>query len=189
MEKNINLENGEVVKIRHIRKNDIDGIWKNFNEVLEEGNFLPVFTPVLSQIEKKSWYENLKNEHEICIIAEIKTKKHPDNIIGQCEVSNLEWEAASHVGNLGIIVANKYRDLGIGTHLIDTAIREAKKLNNKEKIILSCFSNNKRALYLYQKIGFEIVGTRKQQFYMDSVYYDEVMMELFINDYLNQNNS
>jgi RimJ/RimL family protein N-acetyltransferase len=67
------------------------------------------------------------------------------------------------------------------------AIREAKELNNKEKIILSCFSNNERALFLYKKLGFKLIGRREKQFYMDSKYYDEMLMELCINDYLINN--
>ncbi len=187
MKKVIKLETGETVVLRHLKKSDIDGIWKNFNDVLEEGNYLPIFTPVRSDIEKTSWYETIKREHEICIVAEISNFKSPNNIIGQCEISNLEWEASTHVGNLGIIVSENYRDFGIGFHLIDMAIRESKKLNNKEKIILSCFSNNERALHLYKKLGFKIIGVRKNQFYMESLYFDEVMMELFIEDYLINN--
>lgn len=187
MKKLLEIETGEKIKLRHLKKSDKDGIWSNFNEVLEEGIYLPVFTPVISDFEKNSWYENIKKEHEICIVAENLTFKSPNNIIGQCEIANLEWEAASHVGSLGVIINKKYRDLGIGEHLIDIAIRESKKLNNKEKIILSCFSTNKRAIHLYKKMGFKEVGKRKKQFYMNSTYYDEVMMELFINDYLKMN--
>jgi RimJ/RimL family protein N-acetyltransferase len=110
----------------------------------------------------------------------------PPNILGQCEISNLEWDAATHVGSLGIIVQKKFRDLGIGFNLIDKAIRESKRLN-KEKIILSTFLDNERALYLYKKIGFKTAGIRKKQFYMDSSYYDEVLMELWIDDYVNKN--
>jgi ribosomal protein S18 acetylase RimI-like enzyme len=90
------------------------------------------------------------------------------------------------VGSLGIIIAKDYRNLGIGTNLIDFAIRESKKLNNKEKIILSCLSTNERALFIYEKLGFQEVGVRKQQFYMNSIYYDEILMELWIDDYLNK---
>ena len=86
-----------------------------------------------------------------------------------------------------ISLKNKYRDLGIGFNLIDLAIRESKTLNNKKKIILSCFSTNERALFLYEKVGFERVGVRKKQFYMDSKYYDEVLLELWIDDYLTKN--
>jgi len=69
MKKVIKLETGETVVLRHLKKSDIDGIWKNFNDVLEEGNYLPIFTPVRSDIEKTSWYETIKREHEICIKA------------------------------------------------------------------------------------------------------------------------
>lgn len=175
------------IQIRNVEKSDIEGIWSNFNEVVEEGMFLPVFNPVRSEYEKKSWYETIKDQKEVCIVADHPAIKPPYNIIGQCEISNSEWEASSHIGILGIIVKKKYRDLGIGECLVDAAIRESKNLNNKEKIILSCLSNNDRALYLYKKMGFEVVGIRKKQFYMDANYYDEVLMDLGIDDYLRSN--
>ena len=110
MKKVIKIETGEKVFLRHVKKSDIDGIWKNFNEVLEEGTYLPVYTPVKTEIEKNSWYDNIKRDHEICVVAEITNLKSPYNIVGQCEISNLEWEAATHVGSLGIIVSEKFRD-------------------------------------------------------------------------------
>ena len=187
MNKTLELKTREKIVIRHLNKSDIEGVWNNFNEVVEEGIYLPVFFPVRSRLEKDSWYRKIKNEKEICIIAEDKKFKPPYNIIGQCEISHSEWDAGSHVGILGIIVKKKYRDLGIGIKLIDLAIRESKKLNNKEKIVLSCFSTNERAVHLYKKLGFREVGVRKKQFHMDETYYDEVFMELWIDDYLNQN--
>ena len=186
MGKVIELENGDKITIRHLMRSDLEGIWNNFNEVIDEGAYLPVFFPVNSQLEKDSWYASINKENQICIVAENPRFKSPHNIIGQCEVINSEWDAAEHVGILGIILKQKYRDLGIGKELIDTAIRESKKLNNKQKIILSCFSSNERAIYLYKKMGFKVVGIRKKQFYMDSQYYDEVLMELWIDEYLNQ---
>ena len=178
------LKNGEKILFRPIKKSDIEGVWNNFNEVLEEGIYLPVLYPVRSQLEKESWYLNIKKENEICIIAENLNLKSPYNILGHCEISNSEWDAATHVGILGIIVMRKYRELGIGTKLIDMAIKESKKLNNKEKIILSCFSTNERAIHLYKKLGFKVVGVRKNQYYLNSKYYDEVLMEIWIKDYL-----
>lgn len=184
MKKVLELKNREKIIFRHIKKSDVEGVWNNFNEVIEEGIYIPVFYPVRTQLEKESWYHNIKKENEICIIAEIPEHNPPYNIIGHCEISNSEWDAASHVGLLGIIVKRKYRDLGIGRNLIDIAIRESKHLNHKEKIILSCFSNNERAKHLYKKLGFRIIGIRKNQFYIDSNYYDEKLMEIWIDDYL-----
>ncbi len=187
MKEVVKLKNGEKILIRHVIESDIDGIWNNFNEVVDEKIYLPVLFPVRSKFEKQSWFQNIKKEREICIVAIHSTIISPHNILGQCEISNLEWDAATHVGSLGLIVQKNYRDLGIGFILIDRAIRESKKLFHKEKIILSTFSDNERALYLYKKMGFKTAGIKKNQFYMDSNYYDEVMMELWIDDYLNNN--
>ncbi len=174
------------IMFRHVKKADIFGIWDNFNSVLKEAVFLPVLTPVETEWEKKAWFDNLKKENEMCIIAENLDLKSPKHIVGQCELSNLQWEAATHVFNLGIIVRKEYRDTGIGRLLIDIAIREAKRLHNKEKIILSCFSTNKRGLYLYESMGFKKIGVRKNQFYMNNEYYDEVLFDIFLDDYLNE---
>ena len=187
MKEVVKLKNGEKILFRLVIESDIDGIWNNFNEVVDERIYLPVLFPVRSKFEKQSWFHNLQKEREICIVAIHPTIKSPYNILGQCEISNLEWDAATHVGSLGIIVQKNFRDLGIGFNLIDKAIRESKRLYNKEKIILSSFSDNERALNLYDKIGFKTIGIRKKQFYMDSNYYDEVMMELWIDDYLDKN--
>ena len=188
MKKTIKLKNGEKVIIRHLKESDKDGVWKNFNDVLEEGTYLPVFTPVISEVEKDSWYETIRREKEICIVAEIPSMESPYNIIGQCEISNSDWAAAAHVGILGIIVRKNYRSLTIGRKLIDFTIRESKKLINKEKILVSSFSTNERAIHLFKKLGFKVVGVRKKQFFMESNYIDEVMMELWIDDYLNEKN-
>lgn len=184
MQKVITLKNGDKTIIRHVKESDVNGIWNNFNEVVDEGIYIPVLFPVRSEFEKHSWYSNIKKENDICVVAINKNLKSPFNVIGMCEISSIEWDAASHVGSLGVIVQKDYRDMGIGFNLIDVAIRESKRLNHKEKIILSCFSNNERALYLYKKLGFQIIGIRKNQFFMDSKYYNEVLMDLWIDDYL-----
>jgi RimJ/RimL family protein N-acetyltransferase len=184
MKKVLELKTGETITFRHLTQFDVNGVWNNFNEVIDEGLYLPVFFPVRSKLEKKSWYHNLKKEKEICIVAENPALKPPFNIIGQCEVSNSNWDAAAHVGTLGIIVKEKYRNFTVGRNLIDLAIRESKRLNNKEKIISSSFSTNERAIHLFTKLGFKIIGVRKRQFLMDSKYIDEVLMELWIDDYL-----
>jgi len=186
MKEVVKLRNGEKILIRHVIESDIDGVWNNFNEVVDEKIYLPVLFPVRSKFEKQSWFHNIQKEREICIVAIHPTMASPYNILGQCEISNLEWDAATHVGSLGIIVQKKFRDLGIGFNLIDITIRESKRLN-KEKIVLSTFLDNERALYLYKKIGFKTAGIRKKQFYIDTNYYDEVLMELWIDDYLSKN--
>ena len=68
----IKTKNGNKLNLilRHVKKTDMHGVWKNFNDVLEEGIYLPVFTPVETEWEKKTWYDNLTRDNEMCVIAE-----------------------------------------------------------------------------------------------------------------------
>ncbi len=184
MKKKITLPNRCSIILKHANREDVDGVWKNFNAVVDEGIYLPIFEKVCD-IERESWFEDIKLGRDLCVVAQIPDARPPDNIAGQCEITDPEWDAAAHhVGILGIIIREDFRGLGLGEILIDYAIRESKKLKNKTKIILSCFSTNKIALSLYKKLGFEKIGIRKKQFYMNEQFYDEVLMEIFIEDYL-----
>ncbi len=183
MKSKITLKDGRIVILKHASREDVDGVWKNFDDVVDEAIYLPIFEKV-NDYEKESWYDDIKYGREVCIVAQIPKVKPPSNIAGQCEITNSEWEAASHVGVLGIIVREDYRGIGLGEVLIDCAIRESKKIKNKKKIILSCFSTNEIALRLYQNLGFQRIGIRKKQFFMNDRYYDEVLMEISIDDYL-----
>jgi len=184
MKKKITLPNRCSIILKHANREDVDGVWKNFNAVVDEGIYLPIFEKVCD-IERESWYEDIKLGRDLCVVAQIPDARPPDNIAGQCEITDPEWDAAAHhVGILGIIVREDFRGLGLGEILIDYAIRESKKLKDKTKIVLSCFSTNSKALNLYNKLGFKKIGVRKKQFYMNDQFYDEVLMEIFIEDYL-----
>ena len=52
MKLEITLKNNIKIILRHLIKSDINGVWKNFNDVVDEAVFLPVLTPVISELEK-----------------------------------------------------------------------------------------------------------------------------------------
>jgi len=50
---------------------------------------------------------------------------------------------------------------------------------NLQKILLEVLTENSPALKLYLKLGFEIEGTLKKQFYIDGNYKDVYILSLF----------
>ena len=179
MIKTVVLKNGKEILIRMIEKEDLEGIWNNFNEVVKEKIYLPVYTPVISQWEKNSWYQDLVQSKNLCIVAIDKKKSTSEKVVGQLTIEHSQWEAARHVGILGIIVQKKYRNLGLGYNLIEISKELAKK-KGKKKIILSTFNTNEHGLNLYKKCGFKIIGTYKKQYLINSEYVDEILMENWI---------
>lgn len=171
------LKSGATAIFRLFSKEDLDDIWQVFNQVVNECKYIPVINPVTSRFEKENWYFRQKEEDNIVVVSEIDGK-----VIGQCMIEHIGWDAAYHVGELGIIISPDYRNLGIGLYLIQEALNVAHK-KPFEKIILSCFHTNLRALTLYKKLGFQEVGYREQQFKLNGTFYDEVLMELWLKDF------
>ena len=63
---------------------------------------------------------------------------------------------------------------------MDCAVKRNIKQKEIEKISLSVFSNNKRAIGLYKKFGFKIEGRLEHQFILKEKYADEIEMGLII---------
>lgn len=177
-QKTIQLKNNEIIVLRHIQKDDLDEIWDNYNEVIDEGKYQPSFTKVVDKFEKVSWYNELVGYNNLCIVAEYNSPQRK-KIIGQCTIHHDDWEASEHVGTLGIIIRREFRNLGLGTQLIEFAIEESKQ-NGKKKIVLGTLVTNTFAIRLYEKLGFRRIGIRKKQFYMKKKYIDELLMEKWI---------
>ena len=113
-------------------------------------------------------------------IAVLRSDDGSEKFLGQITIeSNFEWDGMDHVGSLGILVHPSYRNMGVGQALIEAALPEALE-RGKKKIILSVFDTNPRAIALYKKMDFEIVGSRKGQFLVDGKYVDEVLMEKWL---------
>ena len=184
------MKSGAKILLRFMQKEDLDGIWRNFNEIVKTQAYLPVYTPVVSDWEKNSWFKELSASPNFCLVAidplhavESKGSKDFEHtlIAGQLTIENLHWEAAPHVGQLGIIIHAEYRNQGLGFHLIEFA-KEIAQNRGKKKLILSTFTDNRQGIHLYQKCGFVPIGTYTKQYFLNDRYIDELLLECWIDD-------
>jgi RimJ/RimL family protein N-acetyltransferase len=78
-------------------------------------------------------------------------------------------------------IQEQFTNIGIGSSLIKKLLEWAKKDSGIEKISLEVFSNNKRAIHLYTKLGFAEEGRRKKQVKLGpNEYIDDILMSKFI---------
>lgn len=82
--------------------------------------------------------------------------KCDDKIIGCASLSRLP-RRMKHRGDFAIAVAKEYWNKGIGSQLLNNIIAFAKE-NKFEIIDLQVRSDNKSAIYLYEKYGFKKIG-------------------------------
>lgn len=81
-----------------------------------------------------------------------------------------------HRAVMGISVLKDYWGGGLGSFLMQLAVDQA-KANGFEQLELDVYSDNARAIHLYEKFGFERCGTMPHAFKLkDGTYRDEIMM-------------
>lgn len=80
-----------------------------------------------------------------------------------------------HCASIVIGVHEEYRGTGVGKQLLQAVMAWANHQEIK-RIELTVVSENKAALTLYKKVGFEVEGVKRSSLFMDGEYYDEYYM-------------
>lgn len=172
------LKNGQELLLCKPVKEDAKAIINYLNIVGGESDNLLFglneFTMTIPEEEK--FIEKMNSsETSILLIGRVEGE-----IVCIGSISSPARKRIAHQGELGISVKKDYWGLGIGTHLINEIIQSAKETNTLEIIHLGVKDGNKRAIDLYKKIGFEQIGIYKNFFKIDGVYYDEILMNLYL---------
>jgi len=144
------------------------------NALVEEGAHISKNRKVTKE-EETDWLSHhmasIERGRTISVVAEVEGK-----VIGNSEVGK-GIEGNSHVGFLGIAVSRDYRDLGIGSRMMEMLIRESRKAGLK-LLVLDVVARNVRAHHLYPKVGFIDAGTIPRMMSIGGEYLDVTRMYL-----------
>jgi RimJ/RimL family protein N-acetyltransferase len=102
-------------------------------------------------------------------------------IVGRLSIARDQHPASRHVADLGLMVAASHRRRGIGTALLDAAVRWARAAGVL-KLELHVFPWNEAAIKLYENYGFVREGLRRGQYRRGDDYVDAILMALSISD-------
>jgi ribosomal protein S18 acetylase RimI-like enzyme len=145
---------GRKVILRTPTWEDLDDMLDFINSLVEEEAMI-LMEVKQTRDQEVDWLarslSNMEKDRTVRVVAEVDGR-----MVGQCEVS-VGPGRKSHVGTLGISVKQGYRDVGIGQELMREAERHAGKLG-VEKIVLEVFATNDRAIHVYEKMGYRVVG-------------------------------
>jgi ribosomal protein S18 acetylase RimI-like enzyme len=86
-----------------------------------------------------------------------------------------------HIADIHAVYVNQqFRNQGIGGMLLSKALSLIKENAQVRKIKLTVNPEQRQAVDLYKRYGFEVTGTSKKELFFDSKFYDEMLMELMI---------
>jgi RimJ/RimL family protein N-acetyltransferase len=165
---------GRKVVFRYPKVGDAPGMLEYINSMVEERTFISKQKKVTLKEEKK-WLkeklEQLKKGSEITVCVEVDGK-----YAGSGHIRTKPFEAEKHVVSLGIGIHKDFRDMAIGSMLLETMEEIAGKKLNAKILELDCFGINSRALHVYQKFGFKEVGRVPGAISHYGKYCDKVIM-------------
>lgn len=166
------------VVLRPSMRKDIKKIlvWMNDPEVLQyiRHNF-PLY-----EKEEEEWFEKLGKQKQNDVVLAIETKKGVH--IGNTGIHRISW--ADRIGNIGIFVGDKkYWGKKYGYEAMMLLLEYAFNTLNLRKMCLSVFNFNERAYKCYCRCGFKVEGRKREQYYANGKYHDEIVMAVFRKDW------
>jgi RimJ/RimL family protein N-acetyltransferase len=161
--------------LRPARPTDSRGLARLFADVRGEGRWLLTPPSAASQPAEAFFIgEMIRGEEGLALVAEADGET-----IGNILVSIDRSLVSNHVGTLSIVVADGWRDVGIGSAMVRAA-QEWAAAHGLLKVALAVFPDNARAIAVYEHAGFVREGLRRRQYRGDGgELRDELLMAWF----------
>ncbi len=165
------MRNGETVDLRLYREEDRESLVSFYTSLSK--NALRWALPPYDRARVERWLAD--RENPLILLALDKGK-----IVGHLHIYTLPQPGLKGIGELFIYIHDYYQHLGLGTWMMEESINLARD-RGLHRIGLSVVADNKPAVRLYEKVGFQHEGVRKQAHYGDDgQYHDMVEMGIVL---------
>jgi RimJ/RimL family protein N-acetyltransferase len=176
--KEFRATNGKSVVLRALRWDDLDAAVDLVRGLVDDRASDPGFGTLLdkkyTRDEEAEWLARqlvaIEKGDIISVAAEVDGR-----LIANSEVTRGSLDDVRDHGNLGIVVSNEYRSIGIGTEMLRTLIDECTK-EGLRTIELQVLKTNPRALALYEGLGFVKVGVIAKKVHRGGRFIDVLLM-------------
>jgi RimJ/RimL family protein N-acetyltransferase len=159
------------IEIAPIRLHHAEGLRRAFDLIAREARYLSdLKAPPIDEVRDYILKTLERNSPMFVALGDAA-------VVGWCDIRRDPTAARAHRGTLGIGVAPRWRDCGIGSKLLLATLERARSAGFV-RIELDVFSDNFRALALYEKFGFVREGYQRDAARIDGRYRDSVLMAL-----------
>ena len=160
---------------RPARPTDAKALASLFADVRREGRWLVTPASAVSQPSEAFFIsEMIRDSSSLALVAEAD-----GDVVGNVLISVERSVVSDHVGTLSICVADGWREVGIGSALVEAA-KEWAHQRGLAKVALGVFPDNARAIAVYEHAGFVREGVRRRQYRVPGgEFRDELLMAWF----------
>ena len=171
--KTCHLKDGTEVTLRPLVADDKFNLL-NFFRDLPEKDRLFLKEDITEKEVINRWFENLDYDQILPILAEAEGEIVAD---GTLHMNKYGW--SRHVGEIRIVVAEKYQGRGLGSLLAHELVGQAQKAG-LEKVQAQVIENEVGAIVMFERIGFQIGAVLKD--YVTDIKGGKQNLVIMIND-------
>jgi ribosomal protein S18 acetylase RimI-like enzyme len=165
---------GLAVQIRPAREADFDLMWPIFQAVVASGDTYPFAPGTPRETAFAYWFGPGITSYVV---------EDDGRIVGMYKIIPNQRDLGAHVANASFMVDPACSGRGIGRHMGEHCLREARKHGYLAMQFNFVVSTNAPAVALWRKLGFAIVGTVPSAFrHRDLGYVDTYVMYRSLDD-------
>jgi RimJ/RimL family protein N-acetyltransferase len=163
-------KDGREVLLRPPRWEDLDDLLAFINSLVEEGAEI-LRNQKVTRDEEADWLgrklADMEKGNLFWLVAEVD-----GTVIASSELKTGTGYSRSA---RGVGVKRGYRDIGVGTELLNRLLSHAKTIS-LELLTLTVSSSNTRAIHVYERVGFEETGCIPHSLFKNGTYRDDIIM-------------
>ena len=161
------LKIGRTIRIRSYEPTDEERLVSMYASLSRES--LRWSMPPYNRWRIERWTSDPENS--IILIALDK-----DKVVGHLQISIITSPRFREMGDLFVYLHQEYQNLGLGAALLTEAIVQA-RARHLHRVELTIVADNRRAIHVYEKVGFIREGLKKENYLgEDGKYHDEAIM-------------
>ena len=171
-------KSGFPATLRILQERDASELRDYMNRLSEEDTFVALSGEKVSLEEEEKFVNSLLKKFAAgdCLPIVCEINKKPVSIARINRKQNMR-KRSRHIGTIVISVRKEYRGEGIGKECMKELISRAKNIKGINILKLTAFAENKPAIRLYEKCGFEVVGRLPRQYLYKGKYQDNIIMQ------------
>jgi len=171
---------GEKCYLSPINIEDYDYYYQWLNQS-ETTIYLSVFHEIIARHREKDLLDKLiRTENGNYVMAIVESKS--DKLLGNCGLMNVDL--VNKNAEFGIFIGEeKFRGKGIGEEATRLIIDFGFNAINLHHIWLRVFTFNKNAIALYKKIGFKVIGSKRESRIIGKNKVDELLMDILPHEF------
>jgi L-amino acid N-acyltransferase YncA len=139
-----------MLKIREATEHDADAIWDIFHEVVAPGDTYVFEADTPREEALAYWFSATTRTY----VAELDSR-----VVGTYILRPNRPGRGSHVGNAAFMVSPAAHKLGVGRAMGEHCLVEARRVGYRAMQFNFVVSTNERAVRLWERLGFRIIGT------------------------------